>query len=733
MTTPPSVVFTDNGAIDRHPFLYGRRGTTFVQSQSYPSRQQTPRSCSGSTTVESIEHGAGEWKDVPLCVRDTILRLLKSADEQPLVVNSRSASTQPVRVSSRPPSARGDRSASTNRVSFIASEGLPPRRRTPLSTRPARNTGGGPAQQSALRETEATTVSAHLSPMVERVLARSSQQSPPRAAVSPVRGTHATIAPTKAQSNSPFGAHPYETPEKSREPVHERAGPKRTVSPRRSPVRNPTQHGAWKPAGAIQAYEPTEPFGTNAADGRTTKTSKSLRALALSNLMTFHNGVDRMKTDHESLLAGQLMTAMQQGGRRAGLTHPLPTTTSPHEQATPKPLHQGPTEGQRKALDDVGFLLRALHEASIELVAQFASDEEKRFLGLHSHKYQTRAERQSSYQYTAVDRKLRMSTEGHASGGLPKTGSYSQHLAQEASYQQCRSVGSASFGPSAHPGDSNCPPPRLPSKVMLSPLKSPRSAPPSVPQRHSSSSSLNKNQNVSTDFVTGAVDLRNVDDSESTLTSTIDESTRRPLPAAEVRAPQQALPASQSQQLSSRPRDVQPQVAKRVAQQPPQSAVALSQQPPSQESGKPVQKPQEVVSHTSTPVVNTPSAAVAPAAGVHMVKKMVPAPTVAKVALVPAAAAKRIITPHSATPTTTVSSSQPARTVSPTGSAPVAIVPTSATNQPAQEGPLVARAVSPSERGTSVCSQATTATSRRRFVDISHLRVKDSDDDSDDD
>ncbi|CUG91326.1 GPI-anchored surface protein, putative [Bodo saltans] len=586
MTTPSSVVFleSDGAAIGRYPFMHGQRGTTFIQPHALIRD-------ASSTTVDNIEHAKGEWKDVPMCVRDTILRLMRSSSSStstqaedhfypqqhqgssrsgsllsiPLSARGGATSSTP-RTGQQPLSARGERplsargaaserpGSSQRRISFIASEGLPNRRRTPSS---------GPAAVSKSRTAPVTIYSSgnfddhnntiavaghvpHLSPMVERVLARSSSNT-----ASPQRGAAATQQPTsssphhsqgagaasapppqKSYNNSPFGGahhHPYESPEKQSARTNVGGDDachvpsqqqQRVVSPRRSPVNHPPQliQGTWRPAGVVQPYESTEPFGSNASDGRSAK-PKQQRALALSNLMTFHRGIERMKTDHETLLASQMITAMALAGPRKNTT----ATTSPRG-------HQGPTEGQKKAVDDVGYLLKALTEASVELVAQFASDEEKRYLGLHSHKYQTRAERQSSYQYTAppsaVERKLKMPGNGGPQRLPP--GPYSEHLAtEEAAFHEAHS--SPSFGPKANASTAGAtldsphrPPQRLPSKALTSPVRSPRSATPSVPVKHSSSGSMR--QPAANDFAvtSGEVDAQR-DESDTALTSTNDQ------------------------------------------------------------------------------------------------------------------------------------------------------------------------------------------------------------------
>ncbi|CCW71281.1 unnamed protein product [Phytomonas sp. Hart1] len=58
-----------------------------------------------------------------------------------------------------------------------------------------------------------------------------------------------------------------------------------------------------------------------------------------------------------------------------------------------------PTDQQEKALSGFVSTLATLHEASVELVAAYLTPEEKRFLGLNSHLFQTQQAKASTYQY----------------------------------------------------------------------------------------------------------------------------------------------------------------------------------------------------------------------------------------------------------------------------------------------------------------------------------------------
>lgn len=60
-----------------------------------------------------------------------------------------------------------------------------------------------------------------------------------------------------------------------------------------------------------------------------------------------------------------------------------------------------PTEEQLAALNGVTDALSALREACVELVASYLTPEEKRHLGVDTNLFQTRAERSSTYQYSA--------------------------------------------------------------------------------------------------------------------------------------------------------------------------------------------------------------------------------------------------------------------------------------------------------------------------------------------
>ncbi|EAN85985.1 hypothetical protein C3747_95g49 [Trypanosoma cruzi] len=112
-------------------------------------------------------------------------------------------------------------------------------------------------------------------------------------------------------------------------------------------------------------------------------------------LLRVHGEIDRLQAEADSFLVKAIYDSMRLDLRRAkdvyGEVKPLPH----------------PTEEQEQALAAFAEGLAVLQEATVELVSAFLSQEEKRFLGVSTHKYQTRAQRSTTYQYVSSSEKKR--------------------------------------------------------------------------------------------------------------------------------------------------------------------------------------------------------------------------------------------------------------------------------------------------------------------------------------
>ncbi|RNF10425.1 hypothetical protein TraAM80_01598 [Trypanosoma rangeli] len=104
-------------------------------------------------------------------------------------------------------------------------------------------------------------------------------------------------------------------------------------------------------------------------------------------LLRVHCEIDRLHAEADTWFVKSIYDAMRLDLRRAkdvyGEVKPLPH----------------PTKEQEQALAAFAEGLAVLQEATVELVSTFLSQEEKRFLGVDTHKYQTRTQRSSTYQY----------------------------------------------------------------------------------------------------------------------------------------------------------------------------------------------------------------------------------------------------------------------------------------------------------------------------------------------
>ncbi|KAH8618727.1 hypothetical protein ERJ75_000255100 [Trypanosoma vivax] len=111
------------------------------------------------------------------------------------------------------------------------------------------------------------------------------------------------------------------------------------------------------------------------------------RREVINMLLRVHEAIKEIYNDAGKSLVKNLRDSMRVDPRRAKNTY-----------GEVKPLRQ-PVKEQEEALQGFAQGVESMLETSQELVAAFLTPEEKLFLGVDSHKFQTRKERETNYQY----------------------------------------------------------------------------------------------------------------------------------------------------------------------------------------------------------------------------------------------------------------------------------------------------------------------------------------------
>ncbi|ESL06766.1 hypothetical protein TRSC58_05556 [Trypanosoma rangeli SC58] len=329
--------------------------------------------------LREIERGLGDWGQVPRCVRDTLVAILESPrrDAPPAVVDDAERTLLPLRR-------RGPKTdiAATFEAALAA-------HRLPEVSVPSLQCGVTESGEKLPQHYHATSAPT-FAPAVE--------------AVGSSRGYTGRIPSNDADSDEgedeekPGGARLQDC--RVREP---QLLPDRRVfygSVLEPPTESPRRDHATPSRGSVGAPHKRRLHMVRpvAMDTPTVKKVECVRHRreVRDVLLRVHCEIDRLQAEADTWFVKSIYDAMRLDLRRAkdvyGEVKPLPH----------------PTKEQEQALAAFAEGLAVLQEATVELVSTFLSQEEKRFLGIDTHKYQTRTQRSSTYQYapaTAAKRK----------------------------------------------------------------------------------------------------------------------------------------------------------------------------------------------------------------------------------------------------------------------------------------------------------------------------------------
>nr|CCC92712.1 conserved hypothetical protein [Trypanosoma congolense IL3000] len=154
-----------------------------------------------------------------------------------------------------------------------------------------------------------------------------------------------------------------------------------------------------KPLGRGRTVRPVDMSGPKVKRVECVRHRKEVSAM----LVRLVNVIIGVGEDVQNTLLKELSDAMRMDVRRA------------REMKDGVVPRSSPSEEQSSALNEFAKAIDSLIEASRELVASFFTSEEKLFLGIDTHRYQTRKERATTYQY--LEKKSKKHNQSSANGG----------------------------------------------------------------------------------------------------------------------------------------------------------------------------------------------------------------------------------------------------------------------------------------------------------------------------
>ena len=448
-----------------------------------------------------------------------------------------------------------------------------------------------------------------------------------------------------------------------------------------------------------------------------------LRSAAISDLLTLHSNVSRMLTDFSRLVAESVIGVIPLDPR-----HHLPGAAS---QGGDLPL----AAAQRAAVADVVTHLAQLDESTRECVAQILTQEEKRFHGLNTHKYQTGEEKAASYQYAGQTAAAAPTSE-HAAHADPLSGN---HLTS--SKQQAKVRGTAK-APRSHEVSADVAK-AIEESLRLRQGRRPPAKAPAGRQKTSQKEDQKPDQlagvavSESTFVVRPSAVSTEGFTSKRTLTpppaATPTSTNVTPPPVEASPPPANTRPAAASVTSAGKRRD---EVSTPTGPAAPQPPPALPSPGPAAEVGPAQLKPvtPKVVATTSKVRTSQPAHATAAAAQdtQRQPKESIPTTTAQEVVqLIPA--------PSAATSVPQVAATSPARhdtpdkhnesaaTSQPTKSPSARRVPSSVS--PMKKVPSGSRGRT--SAATTTTTESTESAQQRRRIVLKNIRVSDSDSDSD--
>ncbi|EKF32357.1 hypothetical protein MOQ_003797 [Trypanosoma cruzi marinkellei] len=321
--------------------------------------------------LQEIEEGVGDWETVPQCVRETLLAILGSS-----YPNASNAVIEDVKRTLLPLRQKGPKTDITSTINAILE--------SPCS--PAISAANPPFIATNLDEALTRHHQIHSVPAVTAV-------SPPRS----YNGHDVSNDNDAGDKDEEEGGEKLEAEgsrvRRVREPlllpekrVYYGSVPEALSESLRRDRPSPSRR-----TGKVSQKKRSLQVRPIAVDMPTVKKVECVkhRCEVTDALLRVHGEIDRLQAEADSFLVKAIYDSMRLDLRRAkeiyGEVKPLPH----------------PTEEQEQALAAFAEGLAVLQEATVELVSAFLSQEEKRFLGVSTHKYQTRAERSTTYQYVS--------------------------------------------------------------------------------------------------------------------------------------------------------------------------------------------------------------------------------------------------------------------------------------------------------------------------------------------
>ncbi|KAH9577826.1 hypothetical protein LSM04_006080 [Trypanosoma melophagium] len=327
-----------------------------------------------------MESGIGEWKNVPECVRETLLKILTSS----VTNTSSSAAVAPADTCDTRLHTNNNNNTHNNNCHNPGMLLLPLRHKGPKTDISA--------ALNSLYETQRPP--APFVPNLQSVVTELDekwQRTSPLAKAATNTNTASTLMPAHGATEPTYKTMRTTSPLEEPQLLEDR----RVFYGRR--VESPPPSTSFRRVGHTQHSSSSSsppvcrPLGLSPGTPVSRVVCSRQRVAAVDVLLRIHAAILRLCDMCDTSVLGGVYDAMRLDPRRAI-----------EKYDTVRPAAH-PSRSQEAALAAMAEAVAVLREASVELIAAALTPEEKRTRGVNSHKYQTRHERSTKYQYTTGD------------------------------------------------------------------------------------------------------------------------------------------------------------------------------------------------------------------------------------------------------------------------------------------------------------------------------------------
>lgn len=347
------------------PCVFSLTGVACLVMDYMLPNDSASHTSTSSHMLRDIKDGLGEWNAVPSCVRETLLTILNSPARD-LV----SETPHPAPRTLLPLRRGGPKTDISDALDAVCEAYRPPTVFVPNLQSVVRSLGEGPLQRHQMSSSAAAAPALREAISTCNDADDSGDQS------------------DKVKLHEPVGCRVQEPRLLPERRVYYGSVQETQSNPSERNSRTLPRSSGGGTASQKKGPRVVRPIAMNTPTIKGVECTRHRRDVT-NALLAVHKEVVQLQTEADTSLVKAVYDAMRLDPRRVKDVY-----------GEVKPA-QGPTREQEEALAAFAEGLAVLQEATRELVSAFLSQEEKRHLGVDTHKFQTRAERSNTYQYVA--------------------------------------------------------------------------------------------------------------------------------------------------------------------------------------------------------------------------------------------------------------------------------------------------------------------------------------------